>query len=311
MYSRFKALENFSEQDLEELQDSTVAVIGLGATGSVVAEHLARHGVNLVIVDRDYLEEKDIYSSMIYDIEQCQKSIPKAAAAKEKLSDLTEIEAHVENFNAENTEIIKEADLIVDGTDNMETRFLINEYSKKNDIPWIYTAALAEEGYSMLFDDQCFNCIFETVSPGELDTCESAGILREVSTRAASRSAETAVKYLTGKEPSEKLWKVEDGEFKVESPGCEVCGDGNYEYLGTGRQVGSVCGENKYQIDAEINEEAVESLREVGDIVSENEYLVRGSYEGGEIVLFRSGRAIIEAEDKGHAKSVFSEVVGI
>lgn len=311
MYSRFKALKDFGDKELQKIQDSRVAVVGLGATGSVIAEHLARHGAELVLIDRDYLEENDVYSSMIYTPEQCRESLPKAVAAQEKLSELTEVEAVVESLGPQNIDILSDVDLIMDGTDNMETRFLIDEYSRKEDKPWIYTAALAEDGYSMLFDSECFNCMFEKVSPGELETCESAGILREVSTIAASRSAETAVKYLSGNRSNERLWKVGEGSFEVESPGCEVCEDGEYSYLNSGKTIDSVCGENKYQLEIEVTEEAVKSLKQVGDVISENSYLVRAVYEGREIVLFRSGRAILKAEDEGHAQSLLSEIIGL
>ena len=311
MQSRFTALENFSEKDSEELQQSKVAIVGLGATGSVIAEHLARHGIELVIIDRDYLEEKEVYSSSVYMPEQCEKSLPKAIAAEKKLSNFTEVEAVVESLHGGNTEVLDDVDLIMDGTDNLETRFLINEYSKKNDVPWIYTAALAEQGYSMFFNKECFNCLFEKVVSGELDTCESEGILREVSTRAASKSAETAVKYLTGKKPAEKLWRVGGEEYEVESQGCEVCRGENFPEISSGRSIESVCGENKYQLEAEITEDAFDSLRENSEVISDNEYLTRAEVEGRNFVLFRSGRAIIEAKDRGHAESIFSEIIGI
>lgn len=311
MYSRFTALENFSEEDVEELQQSKIAVIGLGATGSVIAEHLARHGVELLLVDRDYLEEKDVYSSSIYTPEQCEESLPKAIAAEQKLSNFTDVETVIGSLHGGNTEVLDGVDLVMDGTDNLETRFLVNEYSKKNDVPWIYTAALGEQGYSMLFNKECFNCLFEQVAPGELETCESAGILREVSTRAASKSVETAIRYLTGKEPEEKLWRVGSEEFEVESPGCEVCKKENFPKLSSGRSVESVCGENKYQLEADIGGDAFDSLKESGEVLSENDYLVRAEVDGRNFVLFRSGRAIIEANDRGHAESIFSEIIGI
>lgn len=311
MYSRFKALENFSEKELEKLQNSKVAVVGLGATGSVIAEHLARHSVELLLVDRDYLEENDVYSSMVYTPEQCQNSMPKAVAAEEYLSQFTEVESAVESIHPGNISMLDDVDLILDGTDNMKTRFLLNEYSKKTGTPWIYTAALAEQGFSMLFNSECFNCVFEQVSAGELETCETAGVLREVSTRAASKSAETAVKYLTGKDVEEKLWRADGQTFNVETTGCKVCENGEFAELESSRGVEAVCGENKYQVQVEFNEDVLESLREAGKVKAENDYLTRVEVKGREIVLFRSGRAIVQAEDRGHAESVFSEVVGL
>ncbi|MFB6144700.1 MAG: ThiF family adenylyltransferase [Candidatus Nanohaloarchaea archaeon] len=311
MYSRFTSLEKFGEEELRKLQESKVAVIGLGATGSAVAENLARHGAELILVDRDYLEQKDVYSSSLYTPGQCSSSLPKAKAAEQKLSEVTPVEAHVESLNPGNLDLLEGADLIVDGTDNMETRFLLNEYSKKNNVPWIYTAALAEQGYSMLFDEKCFNCVFETVVPGELETCESAGIMREAAIMAASRSAETAVRYLSGKDPDEELWRIDGEVFEVETPGCEVCRGENFPAMEKNGRTGAVCGENKYQVEVETTEAAFSSLQRNAEVEAENEYLTRADYDGHDIVLFRSGRAIVQAKDSGHAESLLSETLGL
>jgi len=311
MFSRFKALENFSDDDQKQLKESKVAIVGLGATGSVMAEHLARHGVNLLLIDRDYLEPNDVYSSSIYTPDQCKKALPKALAAEKKLEVFTDVEPHVESLNPENVNILKDVDLVLDGTDNLETRFLINEYSKKEDIPWIYTAAIGEEGYSMFFENKCFNCVFEKVGAGSLETCETAGILREISTIAGSKSAEKAVKYLIGKNVEEKLETVSGESFSVENTGCEVCEDGSYPHLESERSTVAVCGENKYQLNREIGEDAMTRLRETGDTIADNDYLLRVSIDGREITAFDSGRIILQAKDKGHAETVLSEILGI
>lgn len=311
MFSRFKALENFSETDLKKLKNSKVAVIGLGATGSVIAEHLARHGVELLVIDRDYLEPNDVYSSNIYKPKQCENAIPKAVAAEKYLEKFTKVETHIESLNPENTGILKEVDLILDGTDNLKTRFLIDEYSQKEDIPWIYTAAIGEKGYSMFFQNQCFNCVFERVSAGSLETCETAGILREVSTVAASKSVEKAVKYLSGKNVSESLETVSGESFEVESNGCKICEEDNYSYLNSDRKTVAVCGENKYQLEREIDEEALERLKETGEIIADNNYLLKVSIDERTLTAFNSGRIILEARDKGHAENMVSEILGV
>ncbi|WEL19845.1 ThiF family adenylyltransferase [Candidatus Nanohalococcus occultus] len=312
MYSRFKALGNYGEDELEKLQDSTVAVIGLGATGSVIAEHLARHGVKLVLIDRDYLEPNDCYSSNLYTPKECEKHVPKAEAAAKKLGDHTQTESKVTSLNPENIGVLDGVDLIVDGTDNMETRLLINEYSKKNNVPWIYTAALGEKGYSMLFDENCFNCVFEDISPGTVGTCETDGILREVSTIAGSVSARKAVEYLTDKSPEQCLYGVHmDRKLEVESSGCEVCNRENFPHLESQSKVSSVCGKNKYEIRREIPASGFERIKQSGERIEENKYLVRAVINGKEFVAFRSGRAIIEAEDEGHAEELFAEVIGL
>lgn len=312
MYSRLKALDSLKENQIDKLQSSTVAVIGLGATGSVLAESLARYGVNLKIFDRDYLEENDLYSSDLYLSEECQKSVPKAEALEEKLSDLTEIEKHVESLNSGNIKALKNVDLIIDATDNMETRFLINEFAKKEDIPWIYTAALAGKGYSMLFESKCFNCVFSQVRPGKLGTCRTEGVIRDVAAIAAHRSCIKAVDYLAKGEIDESLEVIPAGEsLEVEASGCEVCEEGDFEHLDRDEPVSSVCGERKYQVNADVGEEAFETLRKQGEVIADNDYILRVEMEDGEFALYRSGGALLEAEDKGHAEARFSEVVGI
>lgn len=311
MFSRFEVLENFSKKDQTQLEDSKVAVVGLGATGSVIAEHLARHGVELLLIDRDYLEPKDVYSSSIYTPDQCKEAMPKAVAAEQQLGKFTETESRVESLNPENMDILADVDLILDGTDNLETRFLINEYSKKENTPWIYTAAIGEKGYSMFFNSKCFSCVFEKVGAGSLETCETAGILREVSTIAGSKSAEKAVKYLTGKKIPEKLEKVSGESFEIENSGCEVCEEDSYPHLESGRSTVAVCGKNKYQLDRDLGEDAINRLREKGDVIADNDYLLRVKLDGREITAFNSGRIILQARDKGHAETVVSEILGV
>lgn len=312
MLSRFTELEGFNQEDLQEIENSKVAVVGLGATGSVIAEHLASHGVELLVIDRDYLEESDLYSSNLYSRNQVRKGLPKAKAAEEKLLDFTDIEGKVESLKPGSIEILEEADLVMDGTDNLETRFLIDEFCRKEGIPWIYTAALAEKGYSMLFREKCFSCLFEEVKAGSLDTCEESGIMREVSSMAASLSGLKAIKLLAGKQVEEVLDVVPEGEsFEIKDTGCEVCQQKSFPHLNSTRETSGVCGENKYEISRQISQDAFEKLRQHGEILADNDYLTRVSIDGRSFALFNSGRAIIEARDRGHAESIFSETLGI
>lgn len=310
MYSRFKALEDFDQSDLETLQNSTAAVVGLGATGSVIAENLARHGLELILIDRDYLEINDCYSSNIYTPEQCRKSIPKAEAADQYLSKFTETEKYICSLNSDNIDLLEKADIILDGTDNLETRFLIDEYCQKNSKPWIYTSALAEKGYSMFLESKCFSCIFEKVTDSGLETCETAGIMREVSGIAGLKSALKAVKYLSGRDVSENLETVEGESFEIEDSSCKVCKAEKFPHLESDIKTTAVCGENKYQVKKDLEQIDLEKLENLMENTSINSYLVRGSYRGSPMTFFRDGRAIIQAEDKGHAEAVYSEIVG-
>jgi len=312
MYSRLKALENLTGKEIENIQSSKVAIIGLGATGSVIAESLARYGIKIKIFDRDYQEENDLYSSTIYTASQCQNSIPKAEAAYERLKEFTEVEKKIESLNSGNLKALDDVDIVIDATDNMDTRFLINEYCQKNNKAWIYTAALAEKGYSMMFRGKCFNCIFEQIKPGKLGTCRTEGILRDIAAISAHRTCLKAVRFLAGKEVDEKLDVIPSGDsLDVEASGCEVCREQNYPHLDSNQRVSSVCGENKYQINADVGQEAFETLRTQGEVIADNDYILRVKVDGRNFALYRSGGALLEAEDKGHAESRFSEILGI
>lgn len=291
MYSRFEALQKY---DLDKLQESTVAVVGLGATGSVIAEHLARHGINLVLIDRDYLEMNDLYSSNLYSRKQCEKALPKVKAVEDRLSDLTEVESYITDLNEDKTDIL-DSDLIIDGTDNIETRYIIERYSKEKGIPWIYTAALGEKGFSIFLQDKCLKCIFKNVRPKE--SCETNGIMREISSMAASASTMKAVKYLSGLEVEEKLETIPEME-SFELGECN-CGDVEAE-------ASQICGENKYQVYGDKNPEDFK-----GDEIASNKYLRRINLEGNVITVFNSGRAIIEARSLEDAERLYRKASSI
>lgn len=310
MYSRFTALQNHSEKDQEKLENSKAAVIGLGATGSAIAENLARHGIDLIIIDRDYLEPKDAYSSSIYTPEQCQKALPKARAAEKHLEQFTDVKTYSKSLLPENLDLIENADIILDGTDNLETRQVINDYSKKKDIPWIYTAAIAERAYSMMVEQSCFNCMVQ--KPEKVATCETDGIMREVAQKAAASSSLKAVKYLAGKEVEERLELVHQGrKLNVESSGCEICRKEEFPHLQDFDSAVRVCGEDKFQLQRDISEKVIESVKQSCEVITENSLLVRVEYNGYELTFFRSGRIIVEAEDQGHGEALVSEVAGI
>ncbi len=291
MYSRFEALGTY---DQEKLQNSTAAVIGLGATGSVIAEHLARHGVNLILIDRDYLEMNDLYSSNLYSRDQCEKALPKAKAAEDCLSDLTEVRSMVENIESGNIDDL-EADIILDGTDNMETRLVIEEYCKKENVPWIYTSALSERGFSMYVSDACFNCMFRELNPTA--SCETIGVMREVSSITASTSALKAIKYLSGLDVGENLEMLPDKKsFEPIKCSCD-----KFEI-----EASSVCGDNKYQVFGDKRPEEFSD-----NVLLENDYLRKVEHDGKELTVFNSGRAIVHASSKKDAERIYREASSI
>lgn len=308
MYSRFKALDQYNEDDLNQLKASKVAIIGLGATGSVMAESLARHGVEIIIIDRDYLESNDVYSSNLYTKEDCKKTLPKAKAAQEHLEKITDVTSYTKDFTESDESKVEEADIILDGTDNFKTRLIIDKIAKKQQKPWIYTAAISQKGYSLFIDEEtCFNCFIDGKKKN-VATCETDGIMREVSSIIALESGKKAIEYLTGKKVDQKLFLYPQRQKIAISrnENCK-CDTGKLEE----RDVVTVCGQNKYQIQGDFSlSQNKNKIEKTIDLDTSNEYLVRGMYREKEIVFFKDGRAIIEAENSGHAKSIYTQLTG-
>jgi len=185
-YSRQILLSEIGREGQKKLLSSTVAIIGCGALGTVIANSLVRAGVGRVkIVDRDYIEPNNLQRQVLFDEEDIAKGLPKAIAAAEKLRKVNsqvELEPIVADVNPDNIErIIGDVDLVMDGTDNFETRFLINDACVKHDIPWVYGAVIATYGMTMTIlphRTPCFRCFLaEMPVPGSTPTCDMVGVL--------------------------------------------------------------------------------------------------------------------------------------
>ncbi len=291
MYSRYNAIEN---RNRENLKGKKAVVIGLGATGSVIAEHLARHGVEVCLIDRDYLEMKDLYTSNIYSKEQCQKAMPKAIAAENKLKELTNVNGKIKNIKHYSD--IPESDIIMDGSDNVETRKIIDRAAEKRNIPWVFSSALAEKGFSMFIRDACFNCMIKNLKPR--DSCEQHGVLREISSITASFSSMKAINYLSGEQIDEKLELVPSMQ-SFEPLKCNCSEQEQFEAR-------NICGDNKYQVFGDANRKNLK-----GEVIVQNKYLTRVNFNGSEITLFTSGRAIVHAEHQEAAEELYREATAI
>lgn len=314
--------------DPDMLQERTVAVVGLGATGSHMAETLARIGVNLVLVDRDFLEPSNLSTSTLYTEDQVEQRLPKAIAAEEQTSRITtdiEVAAHIRDVNHRTVEtLMTDVDLILDGTDNMETRFLLNEYSLKTETPWVHVSALGYTGEVMPIvpgKTACFRCIFADVDPAGLETCETAGILKETAATAANHATMTAARILTG-DTAQGLtrFNLDRGKMRTltveQRKDCSVCMEQQYPYLegNLGSTTVALCGQDKYQIrpphPADIELKTVdEALQEKGTVVRNN-YLLRMESDDVMFTLFQDGRAIIKAASAEEAKTIYSRFVG-
>ena len=335
-YERQQILRHIGREGQDRLSQARVAVVGLGALGSVSSGLLARAGVgHLLVVDRDFLELHNLQRQILYDEADVRENLPKAVVAKRKLESINSeiyIREEVADINSDTIdEVLGGVDLVIDGTDNIETRFLINDYCLKNRIPWIYGGAIGTEGMSYVIlaeGPPCLRCLFgEAPSPGTTQTCDQVGILAPVAHLIASFQATEAIKLLAGKKDmvDRKLWKVDlwSRQFKAisvdhlkESP-CRACRYGDYTYLmrRAGSQAVTLCGRNAVQIYSHRKDQ-IDFKRLAANIagsaeVSFNDYLLNIRTLPYEITLFQNGRAIVKGtEDTGQARSLYAKYVG-
>ena len=252
----------------ERLLASASVVVGCGALGSVIASMLVRAGVGrLRIVDRDYIELNNLQRQMLFDEDDIARGLPKAIAAAEKLhtaNSQVEVEGVVADVNPDNVEqLVAGADLVMDGTDNFEARFLINDACVKHGIPWVYGGAMATYGMvSSIIPHRtpCFACFLpEKPLPGSSPTCDTVGVLSAAPNVVASLQVVEGLKILLGKEQElygrlvyVDVWTgtLERFDARRQSGPCPVCDLGQYAFLEAreGTYLTSLCGREAVQI---------------------------------------------------------------
>ena len=323
------------EAGQERLLAARVVLIGCGANGTVMANTLVRAGIGaLVIADRDFVELNNLQRQVLFDEDDVARGTPKAIAAAEKLRRVNssiKIDGVVADVNAENIEeLIDGATLVMDGTDNFETRFLINDACVKHDIPWIYAGAVASYGMTMTIvphQTACLRCLFQhKPPPGTLPTCDTAGVIAPIVNVMASIASAEAIKFLAGAGTRNAglinvdLWENTFDSFAVaRRDDCVACGRGKYEYLEGergGTMTAFLCGRNAVQVNPgrgrTLNLESLaERLRGIGK-VSLNEYLLKLSIENYELTIFPDARTIVKGTDDATvARSVYAKYVGV
>lgn len=333
-YSRQMLFYDIGRHGQTLIGKSKVAVIGVGALGTVIANNLARAGVGYIrLVDRDYVELSNLQRQTLFDEQDFNERLPKSAAAARHLKRvnseirLDPVVADVNPSNVEN--LISDVDLVLDGTDNFETRFLLNDACVKNNIPWIYGAALGSCGTTMNIipgQTPCIRCFIRDIpSPGKVQTCSSTGVLNMITGIVGCYESAEALKFITGSSSlSTKMlyidiWRNSFETINLErDTGCPVCSENTYEFLNS--QVRSyttkLCGSNSFQIvphqTGSIDfAEIAGKMKKLGD-VEYNNFLLKFYGEPFEITLFPDGRAIIKnVDDENVAKSIYSEYLGI
>jgi adenylyltransferase/sulfurtransferase len=331
-YSRQVLFKEIGAEGQARLADARIVIVGCGATGSVLASLLARAGVGTIrVVDRDYVEPSNLQRQSLFDENDARESVPKAIAAARQIARFNSeivVEPHVADLIPRNTdEFLAGVHLVLDGTDNFETRYLINDYAVKNSLPWIYAAAVGSYAVTMNVlpgETACLACIFPDSPRGTIETCETAGILNTAVNLVTSLAATEALKFLTGARAKMRrtllswdVWRNEQAEVAAASPraGCRACGERDFIHLaGEGRPHITLCGRNSVQIHERERPvdfaEITARLNQLGS-VRHNDFVLKFFRDPYEITLFPDGRAIVKGTtDAAIARSLYARYIG-
>jgi adenylyltransferase/sulfurtransferase len=295
---------------------------------------LARAGVgHLRIIDRDYVEASNLQRQSLFEEQDAADSLPKAIAAARRIAAFNseiKVEARVEDLVPRNVHVLLEGvDVIIDGTDNFETRYLVNDYAVKNSVSWIYAAAVGSYGVTLNVlpgKTACLACIFPDTPQGMVETCETSGILNTAVNLVASIAATEAVKLLVGGAAAEQLrktlwsfdvWTNQHAEIAAAHPRpeCRACGERDFVHLrGEGRPHITMCGRNSVQIHERsrpIDFAEMQQRLQSHGVVRHNEFVLKFWREPYEMTLFPDGRAIIKGTtDTGIARGLYARYVG-
>jgi len=336
-YSRQMRFNGIGKAGQERIVNSRVTICGCGALGTVLANNLVRAGVGHVrIVDRDFVEVSNLQRQVLFDESDVIDNLPKAEAAAKKLREINrmvKIEAVVTDIDRTNIiELCKDADVILDGTDNFEVRYLINDTAVSLNKPWVFGGAIGSVGQSMTIipgETPCLRCVFEAApGPGEAGTCETAGVLGPMVNIIASYQATEALKLLSGKKELINrellyldIWSNSNRRIKIApllgKVNCPCCQQRNFEWLdgAHGTQTTSLCGRNAVQVS-----HRVAGKLDFGDLskqlsasgtVSFNKFLLKAQIGEHEFTVFPDGRAIIKGtDDCDKARTLYAKYIG-
>jgi molybdopterin/thiamine biosynthesis adenylyltransferase len=316
----------------QRLAASSVTIVGCGATGSALAGLLARAGVGkLRVVDRDYVEASNLQRQSLFDEQDAGESTPKAIAAARKLAafnSAVSVEPCVADLTPENAEqLLSGSRLLLDGTDNFETRYLVNDFAISSGTPWIYVAAVGSYAATMNVlpgETACLTCIFPETPKGTIETCETAGILNSAVNLAASLAATEAMKLLVGARAEIRktllgwdVWSNQQSEVRAGEPrrDCRTCGSRDFVHLvGAARPHITLCGRNSVQIherERSMDFDELSTRLQPHGRVRHNQFVLKFWRDPYEMTLFRDGRAIFKGTtDTSVARSLYARFVG-
>jgi molybdopterin-synthase adenylyltransferase len=330
-YSRQVLFPHIGREGQQKLATARAAIVGCGATGSAIASLLARAGVGTIrIIDRDYVERSNLQRQSLFDESDAAESLPKAIAAAQKIALFNSqivVQPQVADLEPENiASLLGEIQLILDGTDNFETRYLINDFAVKSSVPWIYVAAVGSYAATLNIlprKTACLACVFPDPPRGPFETCDTAGILNSAVHLVASMAATEAIKLLVGAQDRLRttllgfdVWRNQHTEISAKPRSdCRVCAQGCFLQLdGKGKRNITLCGRNAVQIHERARvidfPEISARLRAHGS-VRHNEFVLKFWRAPYEITLFQDGRAIVKGtSDAAVARSLYARYVG-
>jgi len=331
-YSRQVLYPEIGEQGQRRLGTSHVAVVGCGATGAAAAALLARAGVGvLTLIDRDFVEESNLQRQVLFDEADAREALPKAEAAQRKIAQFNsriEVRAHVADLVPSNIHsLLGDAAVVLDATDNFETRYLLNDYAVEQGRPWIYAAAVGAYAATMNIlpgETACLACLFPKPPTGVMATCDTAGILNTAVNFAASVEVTEALKFLVGAKDKMRrtllgrdLWTNDQAEISAATPRalCTVCQQRDFAHLrGEDRPQITLCGRNSVQIHEHHRPvdfaEMQRRLEPHGKVIF-NRLLLR--FERGKytVTVFSDGRALVQGTtDMSLARSLYARFIG-
>ncbi|MBT2682544.1 ThiF family adenylyltransferase [Bacillus sp. ISL-37] len=340
-----KDLERYSRQILfqpigsggqEKLLKSSAVIVGMGALGTVISNHLVRSGVGQVrIIDRDLVELSNLQRQTLYDEDDARENLPKVIAAEKKLKKINsevKVEAIIADLTLDNAEdLLAGFDVIVDGTDNFMARYLINDVAVKHGIPWVYGGAVSSRGMFAAIkpgETPCYRCLFPSVPAGLGETCDSIGVLSPITDIIGSFEAVEAIKLLVGAESNPNLeqmdiWYNSFLQMDVRrgrNPECTACVHHQYEFLdrSSDQQINyaSLCGRNTIQINPRQKtkqdlEKLAVRLKNNGEVKG-NPFLLRFMPDDEiTMVIFQDGRVLVHGtNDTVKAKSYYARYLG-
>jgi molybdopterin-synthase adenylyltransferase len=329
-YSRQIRFGGIGERGQEALLAGHAAVVGCGALGTFHAAALARAGVgHLTLIDRDYVEESNLQRQWLFDEADAAEAMPKAAAAARRLAAVNsgiDVVARIADLTPANAEeLLGGAGVILDGTDNFEARFLLNDFAVSRGVPWIYGAAVGSYGIAMPVipgRTACLRCVYPAPPTGVQPTCETAGVLNVIVSAIASVQVADALKILAGQVDEVRaritamdLWSggIRQIDAPDRDPDCPCCGRREFPHLEESRRDPvTLCGRNAVQVEGHpLDLTGLRARLEGAGEVRANEFVVRFTTGSYEMTVFADGRAIVKGTaDPAVARSLYARYIG-